>query len=180
VWVHPVLGALLLAAAAFSWMKARRPRTGAVPKDGGGRAVWLAFAVLLAASAAVELSGTAGHVAAWGRRLAEEHGIYESRRPAQKAIMAAVAAACLGLFILFIKAIRKPGPERALWWAGIGLAAYLDVSFVSVLSFHAVDVVQHMLWRGVSPVDAVRGAGALAVFLAAASGTRGRAGRPPT
>ena len=128
----------------------------------------------------MELSGIAAHITAWGRRLAEERGVYELRRPAQKAIMAAVAAAGLGLFILFIRAIRKPGPHRALWWAGIGLAAYLAMSFVSVLSFHAVDVARRALWHGVSPVDAVRGVGAFAAFLATLAGVRRPAGRALT
>ncbi len=79
-----------------------------------------------------------------------------------------MAAASLGLFLLFVRAVRKPGPHRALWWAGIGLAAYLAVSFVSVLSFHAVDVARGVLWHGLSAVDAVRGAGALVTLLAAA------------
>jgi len=175
-WVHPLLGLLLLAASLFAWIKARRSRAAAA----GESTVWLAFAVLLAASAIMELSGIAGHITAWGRRLAEERGVYELRRPAQKAIMAAVAAAGLGLFILFIRAIRKPGPHRALWWAGIGLAAYLAMSFVSVLSFHAVDVARRVLWHGLSPVDAVRGGGAFVAFLATLAGVRRPAGRTLT
>lgn len=177
VWVHPLLGLLLLAAAVFSWLRAGRSRAMGVPGGSRESAVWLAFAVLLAAGAIMEIAGIAGHITAWGRRLAEEQGVYELRRPAQKAIMAAVAAAGLGLVILFIRAIRKPGPHRALWWAGIGLAAYLAVSFVSVLSFHAVDVARRVLWHGVSPVDALRGAGALVAFLAALAGVRRPAGR---
>ena len=180
VWVHPLLGLLLLAAAVFSWLRAGRSRAKAVPGGSRESAVWLAFAVLLAAGAIMEIAGIAGHITAWGRRLAEEQGVYELRRPAQKAIMAAVAAAGLGLVILFIRAIRKPGPHRALWWAGIGLAAYLAVSFVSVLSFHAVDAARRVLWHGVSPVDAVRGAGALVAFLAALAGGRRTSGRTLT
>ena len=180
VWVHPLLGLLLLAAAVLSWIKARRSRTAAVPGETGESAVWLAIAVLLAASAAGELSGIAGHITAWGRRLAEVQGVYEFRRPVQKAVMAAVAAASLGFFILFIRAVRKPGPHRALWWAGTGLAAFLAVSLVSVLSFHAVDVARGMVWHGVSPVDAVRGAGALVAFLAAFAAVRQSAGRTST
>jgi len=126
------------------------------------------FAAALALGAVMELSGLAGHVAAWGRRMAEETNIYESRKPLQKAIMAAVAAASLGIFLLFIREVRKPGRHRSLWWAGLGLAAYLSLSFVSVLSFHAVDVARGMQWQGVSPVDAVRGAAALVTLLAAA------------
>jgi hypothetical protein len=173
VWVHPALGALLLAAAALCAVKAGRLRAGR-PGDPGERAVWLAFAVLLAASAVAELSGLAGHVTAWGRRLAEERGVYELRRPFQKTAMAATAAAGLGLFLLFIRAVRRPGSHRPLWWAGVGLAAYLSVSFVSVLSFHAVDVAQSMLWHGFSPVDAARGAGTMVALLAALLSLRGR------
>jgi len=179
VWVHPGLGALLVAAAALCAIKAGRLRAGH-PGDAGERTVWLAFAVLLAASAAGELSGVAGHVAAWGRRLAEERGIYELRRPFQKTVMAATAAAALGLFLLFIRAIRRPGSHRPLWWAGIGLAAYLAVSVVSALSFHAVDVARSMLWHGLSPVDAARGAGAVIALLAALFALRGRPERALT
>jgi len=180
VWVHPLLGLLLLAASVFAGIKAKRSRTAAATEEAGESTVWLAFAVLLAAGAIMELSGIAGHITAWGRRLAEEQGVYELRRPAQKAIMAALAAAGLGLFILFIRAIRKPGPHRALWWAGIGLAVYLAMSVVSILSFHAVDAASRMLWHGVSPVDAARGAGALAAFLAALAGVRRPARRTLT
>jgi hypothetical protein len=177
VWVHPVLGTLLLAAAVLSAIRARRSREAGPQGETGEWAVWLAFAVLLAVSAVVELSGIAGHLTAWGRRLAEEQGVYELRRPAQKAIMAALAAACLGLFILFIRAVRRAGSHRFLWWSGIGLAAYLALSFVSVLSFHAVDVVRNVVWHGVSPVDAVRGAGAMVTLMSTLLSLRPRAGR---
>jgi hypothetical protein len=166
VWVHPAIAAILLAAAALCLVKAGRRAPGERPA--GERTLWLVFAAALALGAVLELSGLAGHVAAWGRRLAEETNIYESRKPFQKAIMAAVAAASLGIFLLFIREVRKPGRHRSLWWAGLGLAAYLAVSFVSVLSFHAVDVARGMLWHGVSPVDAVRGAAALVTLFAAA------------
>ena len=145
-----------------------------LPEEKGEGAVWMAFALLLAVSAAVEISGIAGHLAAWGRRLAEGRGVYELRQPAQKAIMAAVATAGLGLVILFIRAARRTGSRRFLWWSGIGLAAYLALSFVSVLSFHAVDVARGMLWHGVSPVDAARGAGAAVALVAALAALRRR------
>lgn len=180
VWVHPVLGALLLAAAALTAIKAGRSRTSGLPGETGAWAVWLAFAALLAVSAAVELSGIAGHVTAWGRRLAEERGVYELRLPAQKAIMAALAAACLGLFILFIRAVGRTGSHRYLWWSGIGLAAYLALSFVSVLSFHAVDAARGLVWHGVSPVDAARGAGAMVTLVAALLSLRRQAGSTAT
>ena len=167
VWVHPVLGAFLLAAAALCASKAGRKRPDARPEETRERTVWLAFAAVLAASAVLELSGLVGHLAAWGRRLAQEQNIYDVRKTYQKAIMAAVAASALGLFFLFMKATRRPGSHRFLWWAGIGLAAYLAVSFVGVLSFHAVDVVRGMTWRGVSPFDAARGAGVLVTLMAA-------------
>ena len=167
VWVHPVLGALLLGAALAAAKAGGRSKAAALPGEAEERTIWLVFAALLAVGAAVEISGIASHVAAWGRRLAEQRGVYELRRPFQKTIMAAMAAGSLGLFILFIRATRKPGSHRCLWWAGIGLAAYLAVSFAGVLSFHAVDVARDLVWHGVSPVDAVRGAGA-AVTLAAA------------
>lgn len=115
----------------------------------------------------LELSGVVGHLAAWGRRLAEEGNLYDLRKPFQKALMAAVAAAALGLFFLFIKAMRKTGSHRFVWGVGIGLAAYLSLSFISVLSFHAIDVVRGMTWHGLSPVDAARGAGALVSLFAA-------------
>jgi hypothetical protein len=166
VWIHPALAVILLAAAALCLAKAGRKDPGGRPA--GERTLWLVFAAALALGAVMELSGLAGHVAAWGRRLAEETNIYESRKPFQKALMAAVAAASLGIFLLFVREVRKPGPHRSVWWAGLGLAAYLAVSFVSVLSFHAVDVARGMLWHGVSPVDAARGAAALVTLLAAA------------
>ncbi len=136
------------------------------------------LAVLLVASAAFGLSGLAGRLAVWGRRLAEGLRIYELRRSLQKAILAAMAAASLGLFFLFIKNTRKPGSHRFLWWSGIGLAAYLAVSFVSVLSFHAVDMAGLMAWHGLSPVDTLRGAGAAVALLASALSLRRKADRP--
>jgi hypothetical protein len=180
VWIHPVLAALLLAAA-FSAVKAGgRPKAAALPGEAGERTVWLMFAALLAVGAALEISGIAGHVAAWGRRLAEQQGVYELRRPFQKAVMAATAAGALGLFLLFIRATRRPGSHRYLWWAGIGLAAYLAVSFVGVLSFHAVDAARRLVWHGVSPVDAARGAGAAVALIAASLAVRRKSGRAPT
>jgi len=180
VWVHPALGFLLIAGAALAVLKAARLRAAGPPHGNAERIVWLALAGLMAAGAAFELSGLSGGLAAWGRRWAEERGIYELRRPAQKAIMAAVAAAAAGLFLLFIRAVRRKGPRRALWWAGIGTAAYLAVSFVSVLSFHAVDVARALTWHGLSPVDLVRGAGALTAFLAALVAVLPRTGRGVT
>lgn len=164
IWVHPIIG-LLLAAGAIAAAAKAAVRSG--PGATVEQTAWLGLTVLFAAAAVIELSGMAGHVAAWGRQLAEERGIYEMRKPFQEALTAATAAVSLGLFLLFIRAIRRPGPHRSLWWAGIGLAAYLAVSFVSALSFHAVDAARGLVWHGVSPVDAVRGGGA-AVALAAA------------
>lgn len=172
VWVHPALGVLLFAAAAFAAAKARRLGAGAKPGRGGERQAWLILAVLLAAGAMAELTGIAGHVAAWGRRLAEAGGVYESRKGFQKTVMAALAAASLGLFLLFIRAVRRSGADRHLLWAGIGLADYLAVSFVSALSFHAVDAARGIFWHGVSPVDAARGAGVVVALLAAAVARR--------
>jgi hypothetical protein len=177
VWIHPVLGALLLAAAFAAARAGGRSEAAARPGEAGERTVWLAFAALLAVGAILEVSGIANHITSWGRQWAERQGVYELRRPFQKAIMALTAAGSLGLFILFIRAIRRPGSHRYLWWAGIGLAAYLAVSFVGVLSFHAVDVVRGIVWYGVSPFDAVRGAGAAVALLAALLAGRRNAGR---
>jgi hypothetical protein len=179
-WIHPVLSVVLLAAAGLAVMKAVGRRPGA-PGDGDKeRRVWLAFAAVFALAAFLENSGMAGDVAAWGRRLAREQNFYEIRRPFQKAIMSAVAASALGLLLLFIKAVRKSGSHRLLWWAGIGLAAYLSLSFVSVLSFHAVDRVRGIMWLGVSPVDAARGAAAVVTLAAALLALRRKDGPPAT
>lgn len=166
-WVHPILCVLLLSSAVLCAAKAgwRKPRTGLQGRP--ERRLWLAFAAVLVLSAILEISGLVGHLAAWGRQLAEAENLYELRKPFQEAIMAAVVAAGFGLAILFIKAMRRPGSHRFLWLTGIGLAAYLSVSFVGVLSFHAVDVVRGLIWQGISPLDAVRGAGAFVSLFAA-------------
>ena len=180
VWIHPILGALLIAAAALSVFKARRSKPEAPPEQSRDRTVWLAFAAVMAASAVLEASGLAGHFAAWGRHMAKELNVYNARTTFQKAIMAAGSAAAVGLFILFIRAVRKPGSHRFLWWTGIGLAAYLAISFVAVLSFHAVDLARNLTWHGLSPVDGARGAGAIVAFLAALIAVRSKSGRPLT
>ncbi len=166
-WVHPVIFVILISSAALCRAKAGRKRQDTSPTESRERSMWLAFAAVFVLGAFLELSGVVGHLAAWGRRLAEEGNVYDLRKPFQKALMAAVAAAALGLFLLFIRALRKPGSRLFLWWVGIGLAAYLSASFISALSFHAVDVVRGMSWHGLSPVDAVRGAGALVSLVAA-------------
>ena len=166
-WDHPILFILLLSTALVCGVKAGRKRPQAGPQEKVGRTIWLAFAAVFILSAFLELSGIVGHVAAWGRRLAEAGNLYEFRKPFQKALMAGAAAAGFGLSFLFIKAMRRPGFHRYLWGVGIGLAAYLSISFVSVLSFHAVDVVRGMTWRGISPIDGARGAGALVSLIAA-------------
>jgi hypothetical protein len=130
----------------------------------------------MALCVALELTGIADDLSHWGRRLAQERGVYELRRPAQKAVLAAVAAAALALFLLFIRAVRKPGPHRYLWWAGTGLAVYLSVAVIAATSFHAVDVISGQVWHGVSPLDAARGAGAAAAFLAGLLSLRDRTG----
>ncbi|HOW86996.1 MAG TPA: hypothetical protein P5119_13445 [Candidatus Aminicenantes bacterium] len=177
-WVHPAIGVLLAAAAALAAAVSRR----SVPAPGrfGRKRAWLGLAVLCAASAAVEMTGLAGHVAAWGRRLAAAGGVYELRQPFQKAAMAALAAASLGLFLYFIKAVRRSGADRPLMWAAVGLAGYLAVSFAAVLSFHAVDVAGTIVWHGVSPVAAMRGAGAVVTMVASASALRRRPAGPAT
>jgi hypothetical protein len=174
-WVHPVLAVLLLAAAALSLVKAGRLRPR--PEATSERWAWLAFAAVLAFGALLEISGLAGHFVSAARRLAEEANLYEARKPLQKVVTAAVAAAGFCMFLIFIGAIRRSGPHRYLWWAGIGLAAYLSVSLVSVLSFHAVDVVRSMTWGGVSFVDAVRGAGGLVTLVAAAAAIGAKGGK---
>ncbi len=175
VWVHPVLAGLLAAAAACA-AAAGRKRSGPDGADKGQvRRAWLVLAGALAAAAVLEVSGLAGHLTAWGRRWAEARGLYEMRKPVQEMLIAATAAGSLGLFVLFIKAVRRAGANRNLWWAAISLAGYLAVSFVSVLSFHAVDVARALAWHGLSPVDALRGAGAVAALAAAAAEARRRA-----
>lgn len=169
-WIHLLIGALVLASAALCAGTARRKKRR--PGQTGERKIWLLFAAVLAVSAVLEASGVARHVGSWARRVAEEVNLYHVRRAYQKAIIASVAVVAVGLFLLFVRAIRKPGPQRSLWWVGIAFTAYFALSFVSVLSFHTVDVVRSMMWHGISPVDAVRGAGALATLLAAALALR--------
>jgi hypothetical protein len=178
-WAHPIIFVLLISSAVLCRAKAGRGGPNVSPTETRGRKTWLALAAVFALSAFLELSGVVGHVAAWGRRLAEEGNLYDLRKPFQKAIMAAVAAAALGLFFLFIRALRKPGSHVLSWWVGIGLAAYLSVSFIRVLSFHAVDVLRSRTWHGLSPVDAARGAGAFVSLLAAAFALRRKNGTRP-
>lgn len=165
-WAHTVIAALLAAAAGGAVRAGRKAPPGPAGTVTDRRA-WLALAAVLALSAVVEISGFAGELASFGRRLAGQVRIYESRKPFQKAITAAAASASLGLFFLFIKATRRAGARRRLWWAGLGFAEYLVVSAVGVLSFHAVDVFRELAWRGLSPFDALRGAGAVAALAAA-------------
>jgi len=175
-WAHPIIFVFVISSAALCRAKAGRKRPDASPTETRERTIWLAFAAVFVLGAFLELSGVVGHLAAWGRRLAEEGSLYDLRKPFQKALMAAVAAAALGLFFLFIRALRKPGSHLFLWWVGIGLAAYLSASFISVLSFHAVDVVRGMTWHGLSPVDAARGTGALVSLFAAVFALRRKKG----
>lgn len=177
-WVHPVLAALLLAAA---WTAGRAGRAGPWRRreSSGERTLWSLFAAVLAVCAFIEVSGFAGAVAAFGRQWARGAQIYDVRRPLQKFIMAGLAAGSLGLLFLFIKAGRRAGSRRDLWWAGIGLADYLVLSFVGVLSFHAVDVARSVTLLGVPPYDAVRAAGVLTALLAGfAAARRGQAPGP--
>jgi len=174
-WAHPVLALLLLATAFFALRAGRRDPAGHLEAP-GERTIWLLFAAVLAVSAAVEISGLADDLTSIGRRWAQEGRVYEYRRPVQKTVMAAVAAASAGLFFLFIRATRRPGSHRGLWWAGIGLAEYVAVSFAGALSFHAVDVFRGMSWHGVSLFDALRGAGAATVLLAAYLSARRKSG----
>lgn len=165
-WAHPLLAALLLAGAFFSY-RAGGPRTAGPASASAERRIWLVLAAVLAASAVVEVSGFAGHLAEWGRRLAGQVRLYDYRKPFQKAIMAAAASASVGLFLFFIRAMRRPGSHRGLWGAGLGVAAYVIVSAIGVLSFHAVDVFRSLAWHGLSPFDALRGGGAAAALSAA-------------
>jgi len=178
-WAHPIVFIILITSAALCRAKAGRKRLDASPTETRERTNWLAFAAVFVLSAFLELSGVVEHLAAWGRRLAEEGNLYDFRKPFQKALMAAVAAAAMGLFFLFIRALRKPGSHLFLWWVGIGLAAYLSASFISVLSFHAVDVVRGMTWHGLSPVDVTRGAGALVSLFATVFALRRKNGTRP-
>jgi hypothetical protein len=177
-WAHPVIAVLLLAAAYFAVRAGGRDPSGR-PGAPGERAVWLFFAAALAVSAAVEISGLAGHLASLGRRLAGQVHVYDYRRPFQKAVMSATVAASLGLFFLFIRAPQRPGSPRALWWAGLGLAEYAALSFAGVLSFHAVDVFRGLSWHGLAPFDALRGAGVVIAIVAARCAARRKAGKVP-
>ncbi len=170
-WVHPVLAALLLAAA-LGAVRAGRGGAWRDPESSGQRRIWLLFAAVLAVCAFIEISGFASSVAAFGRRWARGAQIYDVRRPVQKFIMAGLAASSLGLSFLFIRAVRRPGARRDLWWAGIGLADYLVLSFVGVLSFHAVDAARSVTLAGIPPYDAVRGAGVLMALLAGFAAAR--------
>ena len=177
-WAHPLIAVLLLAAAYFAVRAGRRDPSGR-PEAPAERTVWLVFAAGLAVSAAVEVSGLAGHLASLGRRLAGQVHVYDYRRPFQKAVMSATVAASLGLFFLFIRATRRPGSPRALWWAGLGLAEYAAVSFAGLLSFHAVDVFRGLSWQGLAPFDALRGAGVVIALVAAREAARRKDGKVP-
>jgi hypothetical protein len=165
-WAHSALAALLLAASFWALRAGRKASDGAQGMMTEKR-IWLVLAAVLAASAVAEISGLAGELASFGRRLAGQVHVYDYRKPFQKALMAVAASASLGLFFLFIKATRRSGTRRGLWWAGLGVADYLVVSFAGVLSFHAVDVFRELAWHGLSPFDALRGAGAVVTFIAA-------------
>ena len=180
VWIHPVLAALLLAAAFSAVRAGGRSKAAALPGEAGERTVWLVFAALLAVGAALEISGIAGHVAAWGRRLAEQQGVYELRRPFQKAVMAATAAASLGLFILFIRATRRPGSHRYLL-VGRDRPGGVPGGLVrrrAVRSMRSTSA-RRLVWHGVSPVDAARGAGATVTLVASWLSVRRKSGRAP-
>ena len=165
-WTRSILAVLLVVAAYFALRAGRADPAGVLGAQ-GERPIWLIFAVILVVCAVVEVSGFAGDLASLGRRLAGQVRVYEYRKPFQKAVMAVMAAASWELFLLFIKATQRPGSHRRLWWAGMGLAEYLVVSSLGVLSFHAIDVLRGLAWHGISPFDALRGAGVAVTLLAA-------------
>jgi hypothetical protein len=177
-WTHPALFAILLSTAILCGLKASRKKLREGSRGRSERTIWLVFSAVLALCAFLEISGLVGHFASWGRRVAQERNIYDIRKSYQEAIMAAVVAAGFALCILFIKAMRRPGFRRYLWGVGMGLAVYLSVSLIGVLSFHAVDVIRDLTWHGISPVDAGRGAGALVSLFAACLAHVVKAGNP--
>ncbi len=154
------VAALLLAAALLS---ARTAAAGPALRE---RLLWAAVAAAAAAAAAWELLAAGPHATRMLRAAAVEGDWYHLRTPLQKALVAAVPAAGVGLALL---ALRLAGAVGA--GARVALAAfifYAIVSAVDLMSLHAVDALAR---RAVGPLSLVQAlqAGAAAVVAASAA-----------
>ncbi|HVP91311.1 MAG TPA: hypothetical protein VMS75_08855 [Terriglobales bacterium] len=175
---------LVLGGAAILLGRARRGRAanaesaaGVPLRSGKERRVWTAVAFLTFLLALSELFLFEGRVAGWGRSLVYRLGVYNFRQSAQKAGLALVAAAVAVLLLLDARTLIRRRDLAPVVLAATAMAVYLALSLAGAMSFHYVDVMRGVGWRGVSLVDGLKALAAVAV-LAAGLRARLRAGNP--
>ena len=151
----------------------------AVARLGHGkeRLVWTAIAFLTFPLALSELLLVESRVAGWGRGVVYRLGLYNFRQVGQKAGLALAAAAVAVLLLLAARTLKRRRDVAPVVLAATAMAVYLALSLAGATSFHYVDVMRGVSWRGVSLVDGLKAVSAAAV-LAAGFRARRRAGNP--
>jgi hypothetical protein len=173
------LAALLVSAGFVLFLGPARP--GPEGSEGGKagkvRLLWTALAVTLLCLALSEIFLFEGRLADWGRRLILSLDVYNFRQSYQKAGMALAAAAVAALVLLAVLALARRSDLAKLALAATAAAAYLALALAGALSFHYVDVLRSRSLGGISPLDVVKAALAIALL---GLGLRDlRAGRAP-
>ena len=163
-----VFGGLAILAA-----PARRGREGDAGSSGGReRLLRTALSVLLFLLALSELFLLEGRLSGWGRALILRLDVYNFRQAFQKAGLALIAAAAAVLILVAARTLRRRRGLALLTLAATALAGYLALSLAGATSFHYVDVMRGISWKGMSLVDALKAVCAAAVLLSGLWGFR--------
>jgi hypothetical protein len=174
-----ILAALLFATAVISALNsARGRRAGEVPKDRRDSKIWLGLATVLAAAVLVEITGILPAITGWGRRIADDMGLYYLRRTFQRPIAAGLAALGTLILVYFLKRWKKTQVDWPLWSTGLGLAVYTLSTIASIVSYHPLDALRGFSFLGVSLVSLAKACGAMLAFGGALAGAIRAKARP--
>ena len=98
--------------------------------------------------------------------------LYNFRQIGQKAGLALSAAAAAVLILVAARTLRRRRDLAPLTLAATALAGYLALSLAGAMSFHYVDVMRGISWKGTSLVDALKAVCAAVVLVSGLWGFR--------
>jgi hypothetical protein len=121
---------------------------------------WLVLAVVLALGCIWELFGLENRLGGLARALARAEHYYHARALVQKAIISVTIAATV-VFLGFLR-----GRRTLHWPLVLFTGLYLALSVVNLLSFHSLDQYAGLSWHGITLVEAMKCACAVAILKA--------------
>ncbi len=168
-----MLAVFLLAGAVMSFFNHSHRRPSMKGLQRKGRSLWVVFSLVFGVASLAEFAGIPGTITGWGRKLAEDWGLYYFRTSFQKPLTAAFAAVGVAALYVFLSSWKRRLLDTGLGTTGLGLAVYLLATFASMLSYHPIDVLRGFSFLGVSVMNLAKAFGATIALAGTLAGIRG-------